>query len=305
MTQRVAVLGANGFVGSHVSAALLQRGARVVPVRAPRVGLTGAGRPETLRQLAEQLHGCDAIVNTAGIADATQSSMDLSQANHHLPDLLGEAAATLATRLVHVSSAAVQGRRRVLDSSREYGAFSPYSTSKAQGEHALLRRRMGSLCIYRPPGVHGRDRATTRTLVRLASTRAASVARPGSQNTPQALVQNVADAVAFLATIDSDPPTIVHHPSEGITTVGLLSALGGRPPRVIPRCIASLGVQALFVGSHARPGLQGHARRLEVLWLGQEQAPSWLEESGWRPPQPPVAWYLLGRQVRRDLRQEA
>lgn len=303
MTRSVALLGATGFIGSHVTQALIQRGVHVMPVPAPRGNLTSTERDRHLRNFTAQLVGCEVIVNAAGVADPAGSALELTRANHHMPDLLGEVAAHLSARLVHISSAAVQGRRISLDSSQEYGDFSPYSSSKAEGERALLRRG-GSLCIYRPPGVHGRHRTVTRSLVRLASSPAASVAAPGTRNTPQALVQNVADAIAFLATTDGQPPLIVHHPSEGLTTASLLTALGGRPPRQVPRAVAGVGVRALFAGSRLRSGLEGHARRLEVLWLGQQQAPSWLTQVGWRPPHAQSSWGILGRQVRKDLQRD-
>lgn len=296
MSGRVGLLGARGFVGSHVRQVLQRRGAAVKALRAPRPA-PGAGPLDTCRHLAdlvEELADCDVVVNAAGVATAAGSGRDLEWANHRMPGLLAEVTSQSGVRLVHVSSAAVQGRRPVLDSSTEHEPFSPYSASKAAGERAVLSHP-GESCIYRPPGVHGPDRAATRTLARLARGPLAAVARPGRQNSPQALIENVADAVAFLAMTGGKLPRIVHHPSEGLTVSSLLHLLGGRPPRQVPRPVASAAVTGAFLAARARPGLEGHARRLEMLLVGQEQAPSWLTTAGWQAPYGTSRWRELGQ----------
>lgn len=303
MTTPVAVVGATGFVGKHVSDALAQRGHEVRSVRAPRLlpGMDSRQYQEHVARLTEQFMNCLCVVNAAGIARAAAGKALLDQANGLMPALVAEAAATASLRMVHVSSAAVQGRRPVLDSKPEVAPFSPYSESKAVGELRLLENGHGDLCIYRPPGVHGRDRSVTQTIARIARGPLSTVASPGTDNTPQALVENVADAVAFLTTTELSLPRIVHHPSEGLTTESLLHALGGRPPKMLPRSLARHTIGSLYAGARARPGLEGQVRRVELLWLGQEQAPSWLSKVGWRPVAGADRWIDLGRQFREAL----
>lgn len=305
MSRRIALLGASGFVGSHVRLALQDTGADVRPVRAPRLGRDGSRSATDAHQayLVEHLSDCDVVVNAAGVADAVSSSSDLDGPNHQLPRLLAQVTTQLGLRLVHVSSAAVQGRRATLDSSAEHAPFSAYSASKAAGERAILSQH-GEVCVYRPPGVHGPDRAVTRTLVRFARGPWATVASPGQQNSPQALVENVAHAIAFLATTDKQLPRIVHHPSEGLTVSSLLHLLGGRRPRHVPRVMAAATIRGAFWSARAHPGLEGHARRLEVLWNGQEQAPSWLAAAGWQAPHGAEGWAELGRSVAAGLSTE-
>ncbi|WP_131105983.1 NAD-dependent epimerase/dehydratase family protein [Ornithinimicrobium sufpigmenti] len=296
MARTAAVLGASGFVGGHVTKWLRQTSVVVKPVRAPRMAHSVASLKLDPYEayLFDMLSECDVVVNAAGVADAVGSSQDMEWANHRLPGLLAQVTARLGVRLVHMSSAAVQGRRPALDSSAEYAPFSPYSASKAAGERAVLAHS-STACIYRPPGVHGPDRAVTQKLVRLARGRWATVASPGDQNSPQALIENVADAIAFLATTEEELPRIVHHPSEGLTVSSLLHLLGGRPPRRVPQTLASAAISAAFLAGRARPGLQGHARRLEMVLVGQEQAPSWLTAVGWRAPYCAGRWAELGR----------
>jgi nucleoside-diphosphate-sugar epimerase len=299
--KRVVVFGASGFIGRAVVEGLRSRGALVVPLTTPRLWRNSAADnppspfSDEINSLAPQLKAADSVVNASGVADASSGNEELLvAANSLVPGYLASAASlAMVPRFVQISSAAVQGRARVLDSSTAVNPFSPYSRSKAEGEVLVRKAHSGAVC-YRPPGVHGPDRQVSRMAARIARSRVSSVARPGSSPSPQALLKNVADAVAFLATTELQPPTIVHHPSEGLTTSSLLSLLGDRPPFEIPRPLARSIVWMLKNGGSAIPQLGANARRLEVLWFGQSQAPSWLTEAGWDPPAGPDAWRELG-----------
>jgi hypothetical protein len=41
-----------------------------------------------------------------------------------------------------------------------------------------------------------------------------------------------------------------------------------------------------------------NARRLEMLWLGQKQAHSWLTQNGWSPVVGAARWRALGAELR-------
>ena len=299
---RVAVLGASGFVGSQVAAALEGRGVDVVRVAAPRLGTASRTADGLAREaaalakdavgslLVEQTEGCVAVVNAAGVAVATGRGDDLFGANALLPALLA-AALPASLRLVHVSSAVVQGRRPVLDESDETEPFSPYSASKALGEHLALAHR-GSVVCFRPTSVQGAGRPLTETLRRICGSPLASVARPGTDPTPQALVANVADAAAFLALADA-PPRIVLHPWEGLTTADLVLLLGARRPLRVPRALARALVSTGMLLGRRSGRISGQVRRLEMLWFGQAQSASWLE-GRWTPPAGRERWKELG-----------
>lgn len=292
MSSRVAVVGSSGFVGSAVVRALTDRGIHVVTVRAPRLsGTIGAPAPsdELVAMVADSFDGAACVINAAGLADALSVSTDtLDGANGLLPGLLAKACHRSGARLVHISSAAVQGDLP-LDSSQVYAPFSPYSRSKVIGEHAVLASD-AEVCVLRPPGVHARERAVTQSIARLAASPVSSVAAPGTDNSPQALLTNVADAVAFVALYPGPPPRVVHLPPEGISTAGLLCSLGGRRPVLIPRGLARLALSCAKRIGAWNEGFAGHARRLEVLWLGQVQTPSWLTSAGWSPPNGLDGW---------------
>lgn len=309
MGDRVVVLGGRGFVGGAVMAALRARGVEAVAVSAPRLTSgertttalleRAAGEPGT-EALIEAFRGASCVVNAAGDPDASSLDEDvLTGANALLPAVVASAAEQAGVlRLVHVSSAVVQNDVDVLDESEDLRPFSPYSRSKVLGEEVLRELAPGSavqVVRYRPPSVHAAGRRVTRLIGRVARSAAATVARPGDQPTPQALLPNVADAIAFLATCPEVPPAVVAHPSEGVTCEGLMRDLsGGRAPHRIPRSLAKLAVSgAKGVGRQHRPTAV-NARRVELLWLGQGQARSWLDTVGWTPPQGREGWQALG-----------
>ena len=301
---RVAVLGASGFVGSAVVEALRGRGAAVVPVPAPRL-TSRAGSPvelaaelETddvrtaLAALREALRECDAVVNAAGVARATSGwDAEMVGANALLP-LVAAHARPAGARLVHVSSVAVQGRARVLDESLRYAPFSPYSASKALGEQAVLE--CPDVVVFRPTSVHGPGRDVTRTLARVLSSPVASVAGPGTGATPQVLVANVADAVAFVALTPERPPPVVLQPAEDLTVAELVRLVGRREPRHVPVPVARLVVASGSVGGRWSGAVAGMTRRLEMMWFGQPQAASWLD-GRWSAPVGHEGWRELTR----------
>ena len=304
----VAVIGATGFVGSATGRALEDRGVAVTRLTAPRLPAMRASdavtyiasSPPELDDLVGHLDGVDAVVHAAGRPDASSTDAGaLTAANGVLPGLVAAACVrTGVARLVHVSSAAVQGRLPVLDDTDATDAFSDYARSKVLGERLARTFGEGRVVVYRPAGVHGPDRRVTRMVARFASSPFASVAWPGTSPSPQALVDNVAHAITFLATTPLDPPATVTHPWEGLTTGDVLELLGERTPRRVPRPLARTLVGMLGTAGRLVPRLAGQARRLDMLWFGQRQAPSWLESAGWSPPRSRDAWAELGRAVR-------
>ena len=304
MTARVAVLGATGFVGTAVCEALVRHGAEIAPVTAPRlrtsarsataVRAESRAHDDSVSALAIALGSADVVVNAAGVADSGSGDADgLYGANALLPAILAEAVDRLGreVRLVHVSSAAVQGRTRRLDETPTVAPFSPYSDSKALGEQALLGR--SSTVVFRPTSVQGRGRAVTRQLVRFLGSPLASVAGSGDGATPQVLVENVADAVAFVALTTDVPPAVVLQPAEALTTASLVRVLGGREPRHVPRSVARLLVSAMMLLGRRSGRAAGIGRRLEMLWFGQDQVDGWLVGAGWRPVAGHEVWRTL------------
>lgn len=304
---KVVVVGATGFVGLNVSRALGEAGHDVVPVRAPRLAplpladLASYSPPPDLRhELAGHFAGADAIVNAAGDPDA--SSRDLARlcaANALMPGVLATVAAACSQRprFVHVSSAVVQGRAKVLDSSDRVDPFSPYAMSKVLGEESVRRELPEGHVIYRPASVHDSSRRVTRIMTRIAGSALRSIAGGETRPSPQAHITNVASAVAFLATTEGPVPATVIHPWEGLTTLSVMQALGGRDPRVLPASLARLVVGTLTLAGRIAEPVAVNARRLEMMWFGQRQEQSWLTSAGWRPPVGVEGWEQLRREV--------
>ncbi|ALU40481.1 epimerase [Kocuria flava] len=300
MTSRTwAVLGATGFVGSATVARLQADGQRVVPVAAPRLAsgahtvhhlLQQAGRLESvLDYLAESFAGADVVLNAAGLAAPDQRHEEsLIGANALLPVLVALAARrTSVRRVLHVSSAAVQGDVDVLDETPTVRPFSPYSFSKALGESALLKLRRDwvddpdapGVTVLRATSVQGSGRRTTARLVRFASSPVSSVAGDGTAHTPVTSVHALAEFTSRAGRHAGTLPPVVLQPWEGATTASILRDAGRREPLRLPAPLCRLVVDTAF-GLSALAGHRWHGlvRRLEVTWFGQRQARGWAEE---------------------------
>ena len=107
------------------------------------------------------------------------------------------------------------------------------------------------------------------------------------------LVENVADAVAFVALTTDVPPAVVLQPAEALTTASLVRVLGGREPRHVPRPVARLLVSAMMLLGRRSGRAAGIGRRLEMLWFGQDQVDGWLVGAGWRPVAGHEVWRTL------------
>lgn len=297
--ERCVVVGGSGFIGSAVVDAISPQW-DVEVVRSPRLSHRWSDDPARLalsqvkeiESLALRMGAAAVVVNAAGVSRSSEDEDErLFGANALLPRVVREAAVAIgARRFVHVSSAGVQGRRSVLNESESVAPISPYTESKALGEVAL--RGCAETIIYRPTSVHGTDRRVTRQLARLARSAFAVVAGDGSAPSPQVLVENVGAACAHLIR-DDDPPPIVLHPWEGVTTGSLMSLLGGKDPRHIPERLARAVLHGGRLVASPRAGLVSQLRRLEMLMLGQRQEPGWLDLSGWVAPHAQGAWERL------------
>lgn len=301
---RIGVLGASGFVGRAVVEAL--DGHEVLPVQTPRLTTVARTPAELIAQatdhpsvaeLAASIVGCDVLINAAGDPDASSRDLDgLYAANALIPRIAVVAAATAGvSRFVHVSSAVVQHDKPVLDESEDLRPFSPYSSAKVAGEEVLREQLPGVTVVrYRPPSVHAAGRRVTQMIGRIASSPMASVAGAGDRPSPQAQLPNVAAAIAFLATTDRTPPAVVVHPCEGVTTGGLMRDLsGGREPRHLPPALARLVVRVAKLAGRVHRPTAANARRIEMLWFGQGQSTSWLDDSGFVSPVGSEGWTRL------------
>ncbi|MBG7587312.1 NAD-dependent epimerase/dehydratase family protein [Rothia kristinae] len=325
------VLGATGFVGSATMTRLQQLGIGAAPVAAPRLATSATGAGQVIAEarrlesvidyLADSFAGAEVVVNAAGLAAPGQQELPpLVGANALLPAVVAVAAQrTGVTRVLHLSSAAVQGARPRLDASPDTSPFSAYSFSKALGEDCLLRLRefitatakvgaapgsagsdypaapssrpaqvagdhAAQLCIIRATSVQGSGRDTTTALARFAGSFLASVAGSGTQHTPVTSVQALAEFIVAAGLREEPLPEILLQPWEGATTASVIRDAGRREPHRIPAPLARLLVR----GGYAVSGLSGDrlraaVRRVELAWFGQDQDDTWAERHGLLP----------------------
>lgn len=300
------VVGATGFIGSAVRAALVGRGAEVRTVRAPRLSADGSDVRSLLSaaaaldaervELAAGFAGADVVINAAGLATpGAGDSPELRGANALLPLLVADAAdASGVRRFVHLSSAAVQGHRPFLDESSHVEPFSAYSRAKALGEQALSARPAGtsSVVTVRATSVQGPGRTTTAKLARLAASPLASVAAPGTAPSPVSSVDALVDFVLRVAEHRGPVPAVVLQPWEQASVASVLEAAGGRRPARLPAWLCRAALRAGYaVSSLAGERLHGPLRRVEMMWFGQRQEPGWAESTG-NVPEPRVQQVL-------------
>lgn len=306
--------GATGFIGQAVTAEAAAQGLRVIPLTDFRVNAasveTGPDAVATWRKehssewsrLLDAMAGATVVVNAAGLAEpGARSVLRLWGPNVLLPQVLAEAAHhSGTTRMIHVSSAAVQGSRLRLDETREVEPSSPYAASKAAAETALLDRLVAcppEVVVYRPTSVLGQANKVTRRFSRLARLPLLPLVEGGDAPLPVALPGNVGAAVAHLVEAPASHD-IVLHPWELMTVRTTLEAFGSRrrfvsvpagPSRFVLR-----GTHRLLARSAA---LQASFRRYELMILGQIQDARHLSESGFVLPYGPEGYEELARRI--------
>ncbi len=314
----ICLAGSTGFIGSVIAQTARESGEHVVTaVKAPRISGPGmtepvsaardwvAGHRADFQRLVDSLCG-DVAINAAGLAaPASGDAAGLRGANAVWPAVMSLACREAAVpRLVHVSSAAVQGRRDPLDESTEHEPFSCYTRSKAEGESALLRlgeagRGVRQLVVYRPTSVQGAGRRTTATLVRLSRLRHLPVTDGGRQQLPLILVADVARACLLLAGT-STPPLIALHPWEGMTTAQLLEWLAPGTPRLdLPPPVVRAVLRCVRTGGQLSGRGRALSRQLDLLYLGQRIDAQALRDRGYASATGIEDWQLLARSVDR------
>jgi nucleoside-diphosphate-sugar epimerase len=305
----VAVLGAGGFVGTAVAKAFSAAGAEVCALTAPRLDVAWGTDPlaaaaawreasqSAFAKLVAAIGSSDVVINAAGLATPTApKSGPLWGADAVLPAVVVLAAVEAgAARVVHFSSAAVQGSLAVLDEEPFVKGQTPYAEAKGAGEGAATGAAATAVTVvvYRPTSVLGEERPIA---ARLASVLRSPVLvmPPGDPPLPVALVSNVGAATTFLASLSSPPP-IVLHPWEGMTVASLAHAFGRMAPlrRLPGPLVPPLRWSVRKLVQHGG-GLAGKVRRVEMLWEGQGQRSS-LPGLGFAPREQLAAYCELGR----------
>ncbi len=204
------VTGATGFVGGHLTEALLRRGDQVTALaRSPlkAVALSSQG----VRVVPGDLHdrsalegaaqGQDVVYHVAGLVAARNESEFLRANRDGTQNILTAATSAGSPRFVLVSSLAAAGpssRGAPLRGSEAPHPVTAYGRSKLAAEQAV---KAGSLkwTIVRPPIVYGpRDREILKVF-RLARLRIAPVFGDGTQELSAVHAADLAEALVAVA----------------------------------------------------------------------------------------------------------
>jgi nucleoside-diphosphate-sugar epimerase len=159
----VAVTGATGFIGRHVTADLLARGIEVRGIVRPGsthdvpAGVAIVRVPLDRAALTEAFAGADAVVHLAGRVNAIDPAV-YSEVNVEGTREVATAAAAAGARLVHISSLAASGPAPASAPRSEDDAPSPrtpYGRSKLEGERLVMATPGLRWIILRPAVVYG------------------------------------------------------------------------------------------------------------------------------------------------------
>jgi nucleoside-diphosphate-sugar epimerase len=148
------VTGATGFVGSHLTDLLLEKGYRVLAaVRKTSRCRWIEGKPVERIDVEAPLPSCNVLFHVAGVIHA-DTRAEYARGNRDLAVRMIEGAR--ADRFVHVSSLAVAGPGEKVDEETPCGPISLYGKSKWEGEREVWKRRDRiPVTVVRPPVVYG------------------------------------------------------------------------------------------------------------------------------------------------------
>lgn len=157
---RILVTGAAGFVGSHLSEALVAAGHDVIgldafidyyprPIKEANLEVLRSGPRFTFHELdlryddlGQAVDGVDAVIHEAAMAGLPRSFTDFrSYMDCNLlgtQRLLEAVRATDVQRFVHISTSSVYGLQAVGDETRPTRPISPYGVTKLAAEHLVL-----------------------------------------------------------------------------------------------------------------------------------------------------------------------
>jgi nucleoside-diphosphate-sugar epimerase len=318
----VAVTGATGFIGRHVTADLVARGIDVRTVVRPGSthqvpgGAAIIRAPLDARALAEAFAGVDAVVHLAGLVSALDPR-DYSAVNVRGTQEVATAAAAAGARLVHISSLAAAGPAPATAPRTEDDAPSPrtpYGRSKLEGERLVMATPGLRWIILRPAVVYGPgDRAMLPVFKCAERGLLPLVGRPDAAYTFVHVSDVVrAIAAAITAPIDSEIVFVGHpRPVTGREILETVRQLVGRPALIvrIPQAmtrLAAAGCDLVARGIHrslplnrwryvelSAEGFVCCVKRLQeqlgvvaAIGLGEglAQTAAWYRQEGWIRP---------------------
>jgi nucleoside-diphosphate-sugar epimerase len=162
----VLITGASGFIGSHLSKALLEQGFQVRVLVRPKSGKSSPSSDPNLIRVAGDLkskdvarasEGCSVVYHLAG-ATRANSEAEFMWGNAEGTRAAAVGARDAGAKLVYISSLAAAGPGTIERPRKESDPpepITPYGRSKLEGEYRVLETSNLEWCILRPPGVYG------------------------------------------------------------------------------------------------------------------------------------------------------
>ena len=286
MSGRVAVTGANGFIGQTVVRHFRDAGWAVRAIvrpgrrRAVPDGVEAVAVRFTASELARAAEGTDVVVHTAGLTRAALARQ-FHGANVEVTREVVRAMVETGARLVHVSSQAAAGpgtpaRPRLEDDPP--CPLTAYGRSKLAGEEVVRASRGLNWTILRPGAVYGPADRAALPLFRLARRGIAlEVPRDPAPAYTFAHVDDIARGVVAAATSAAAEHQVfaLGHP-ESLTAETLTDTLArvlGRPCRRVRIPYALLLVAAVAGDAAA---LCGRSLAIDRARLTELMAPGWV-----------------------------
>ena len=245
MSRTVAVTGATGFIGRHVTADLIARGFGVRAIVRPESTHEAAAGAESVRvpleaaALCEAFAGADTVVHLAGIVSALQPSA-YSAVNVVGTRAVARAAHAAGARLVHISSLAAAGPASAASPRREDDPPSPrtpYGCSKLEGEQVVMATHGLRWMILRPGVVYGPGDRALLPLFKLAERGLLPLVGRADAAYTFVHVRDVVRtiAAAIEAADDGEILFVGHsHPVTAREILDVIRLVVGRPAMVIP-----------------------------------------------------------------------
>ncbi len=291
---RAVITGATGFIGSHVTDLLIERGYEVCCIIRPTSNLRWL-KDKKVELVEAELHdqerlnevckGAHYIIHCAG-AIAAHNLEDFIRHNKGATEHMLRAALTTAgtlKRFVHLSSMAVcgpaQSRSDVLHSTSPCMPITAYGISKLEAEKAV-HNAMGRLpiTIIRPPAVYGeRDEATLSFFAMIPYHIVALIGfgeKWISMVHVSDLVRGLVDAMESDATIgntyflSSGEQYNWDHIAEVSASVMNVRAFKVRLPHSVVKLVGALS--QLFTRFHTRPAVFNYEKAIDFVqqyWL--------------------------------------
>jgi nucleoside-diphosphate-sugar epimerase len=239
---RVAVTGASGFIGQHVTRTLAARGDAVTPIRRP---FEGAVLTETFRHV-------DVVVHLAGVIAAVRER-EFVAGNVVATQIVAEAARDAKARLVHISSLAAAGPAPASAPRSEDDPatpITPYGRTKHDAEQVIAGLAHLRWTILRPGVVYGPGDHAMLPLFRWARLGAMPVVGRASAAYTFIYIDDLVRAILAAIDRDRDRETIFVGHERPVTPRQLLeqvrATLGSRArlvpiPRAVVRAAAAAG----------------------------------------------------------------